>query len=93
MRPIHSKESRRGSTMIPVLIVLSCMSVLSYAMLSAALSGARRTNLDADEYRLESAVESVASLTTQALWGAYIQEQGGAPADQQGEEAAAVSAV
>lgn len=67
--------------MIPVLIVLSCMSVLSYAMLSAALSGARRTNLDADEYRLESAVESVASLTTQALWGAYIQEQGGAPGD------------
>jgi hypothetical protein len=67
--------------MIPVLIVLSCMSVLSYAMLSAALSGARRTNLDGDEYRLESAVESVASLTTQALWGAYIREQGGAPGD------------
>ena len=72
---------RRGSTMIPVLIVLSCMSILSYAMLSAALSGARRVNLNADEYKLENAVESVASLSTQTLWGNYLSAQGGFAGD------------
>lgn len=81
MRALRAARSRRGSTLIPVLILLSAMSILSYAMLSATLSGARRTNLDMDEYRLESAVESVASLATQALWGSYLQAQGGTAGD------------
>ena len=81
MITLNARAGRRGSTMIPVLIVLSCMSILSYAMLSAALSGARRVNLNADEYRLENAVESVASLSTQSLWGNYLTARGGFPGD------------
>jgi hypothetical protein len=52
--------------------------MLGMALLASGISGARTANFQVDEYELTSAVESVAILATEDLWGDYIQSEDGA---------------
>jgi hypothetical protein len=78
----HSTESmrddRRGAALIPALMVVSMLAILGLSMLSAGLSGSRVVTGQSDEFRLESAVESVGSLTADQVWSGYLRSQGGA---------------
>ncbi|MAE29333.1 MAG: hypothetical protein CMJ87_10185 [Planctomycetes bacterium] len=60
------------------MLVVSVLSMLGMALLASGISGARTANYQIDEYELTSAVESVAILATEDLWGNYIESEGGA---------------
>ena len=68
----------RGSALVPSLIVVSALATLGLAMLTTGLDGARNVNFESDDYRLTSAVESVASMAAEDLWSGYLVSQGGA---------------
>ncbi|HJO27188.1 MAG TPA: hypothetical protein QF730_08105 [Planctomycetota bacterium] len=72
------RVTERGSAIVPALLVVSVLSMLGMALLASGISGARTANFQADEYELTSAVESVAILATEDLWGDYIESEGGA---------------
>lgn len=69
---------RRGIAIIPTLLVVSGLGIFALALLTAGLSTKRSVNHQADDYRLSSAVESVAMLTTETIWSGYLADQGGA---------------
>lgn len=75
---VLKRSPRRGSALVPTLIVVSALATLGLAMLSSSMEGARTVNFETDEYRLTSAVESLVALTAEELWTDYIQIQGGA---------------
>ena len=77
----RSRRRRRGTALIPTLVVVSSLAIFALAMVMATLNGARTVNHQSDEYRLESAVESVATLATEKIWSGYLKEQGGAAGD------------
>jgi hypothetical protein len=74
----ESKRGDRGSAMIAALMIVSMLTILGLSMLSTGLSGTRSLNGQSDDYRLQSAVESVGTLATEELWSAYLRQQGGA---------------
>jgi len=75
--------TKRGSALIPALMIASLMAMLGLSMLHATLNGSRVVNYQGDEYRLTSAVESVGIIATDMLWSGYIADpgQGGAAGD------------
>jgi len=74
----RGSEPQRGSALVPSLIVVSALATLGLAMLTTGLDGARNVNFEADDYRLTSAVESVASMAAEDLWSGYLVAEGGA---------------
>ena len=70
---------RRGSALVPTLIVVSALATLGLAMLSSSLDGARTVNFEDDEYSLTSAVESVAALAAENLWTGFLALDSGTP--------------
>lgn len=78
--------SRAGFALVPALILTSLLAMLGLSMLVTHLTGARVVNNQGDEYTLSSAMESVANLTTERIWTAYLvaQEQDGIPQNIQG---------
>ena len=72
-------EKRRGSALVPTLIVVTAMATLSLAMLSSGIDGSRNLNHEVDDYALTSAVESVSALAAADLWSGYLAYMGGAP--------------
>jgi len=71
-------DARRGTALIPALMVASLMAMLGLSMLQATLNGARVVNYQGDEYRLTSAVESVGIVATDTIWSGYLASEGGA---------------
>src|SRR6266850_1777597 len=71
-------RDERGSALIAALMIVSMLTMLGLSMLSTGLSGTRSVNVQSDDYRLQSAVESVGTLATEELWSAYLRQQGGA---------------
>jgi hypothetical protein len=71
-------RGERGSAMIAALMIVSMLTILGLSMLSTGLSGTRSLNGQSDDYRLQSAVESVGTLATEQLWSAYLRQHGGA---------------
>lgn len=71
-------HARRGSALVPTLVVLTSLAIFGLAMVMSTMSGARTINHQADEYRLSSAVESVAILAMEQVWSSYLEENGGA---------------
>jgi hypothetical protein len=71
-------RSERGSAMIAALMIVSMLAMLGLSMLSTGLSGTKSLNGQSDDYRLQSAVESVGTLATEQLWSGYLRQQGGA---------------
>lgn len=69
---------KRGSALIPALMVAALLAMLGLSMLQATLDGSRVVNYQGDEYRLTSAVESVGIVATDRLWSGYLADQGGA---------------
>jgi len=74
---VSKKDSVRGSALVPTLVVVSTLVVLSMALITTGMSGARTVNYQDDDYRLTSAVESAAMLAAEKLWTGYLQTQGG----------------
>lgn len=76
-------QAKRGSALIPALMVAALLAILGLSMLQATLNGSRVVNFQGDEYRLTSAVESVGIVATDRLWSGYLNDplQGGAPGD------------
>lgn len=77
----HSERpnsTRRGIALIPTLMIVSAMAVFVMALFTAVLSGKRTTNHQTDDYRLNSAVESVSILATENVWSDYLSDNGGA---------------
>ncbi len=75
---VNTTNRRRGSALIPALLIASLMAMLGLSMLQATLNGARVVNYQGDEYRLTSAVESVGIVATDGIWSQYLANQGGA---------------
>jgi hypothetical protein len=73
------RRAESGSALIPALMVVSLLAMLGLSMLSAGLSGSRAADGQSEEYRLTSAVESVATLSADTIWSGYLRAQGGAP--------------
>jgi hypothetical protein len=73
-----SASARRGTALIAALMIISMLAMLGLSMLSTGLSGVRSVNGQGDDYRLQSAVESVGTLAAENLWSAYLRQQGGA---------------
>ena len=71
-------QSRRGIALVPTLLVVSGMALFTMALMTTVLTGNRTVNSQSDEYRLSSAVESVAILSTETLWSGYLANEGGA---------------
>ncbi len=78
MRVNTKRTDKRGSALIPALMVAALLAMLGLSMLQATLDGSRVVNYQGDEYRLTSAVESVGIITTDRLWSGYLAEEGGA---------------
>ncbi|MCB9913650.1 MAG: hypothetical protein H6828_00715 [Planctomycetes bacterium] len=74
----RERRRRKGSALIPALMVASLMAMLGLSMLQATLNGSRVVNFQGDEYRLKSAVESVGIVATDRIWSQYLAAQGGA---------------
>ncbi len=73
---------KRGIALVPALLIVSGIAVFAMALLTATLSGERSLRHQNDDYRLSSAVESVAVLGAEDLWSDYLrflQDQGGLP--------------
>jgi hypothetical protein len=78
MRRYMHNLDKRGSALIPALMVAALLAMLGLSMLQATLDGSRVVNYQGDEYRLTSAVESVGIVATDRLWSGYVADQGGA---------------
>ena len=64
-------SNRRGSVLVVTLVAVSALSIFGLALLMTGLSGTRTLNQHDDDYRLSSAVESVAILSADNLWSGY----------------------
>jgi hypothetical protein len=71
------RKQKRGTALIPALMISSLLAMLGLSMLQATLNGARVVNHQGDEYRLTSAVESVGIIATDLIWSGYIANEGG----------------
>ena len=76
---ILDPRSRRGTALIPALLVVSALSVLVLSFLTSGVAGKQVALQQDDDYRLRSAAESAGNLAAEKLWSAYVREQGGAP--------------
>ena len=74
-------DRRTGIALVPVILVVSGLAVFTVALLSAVLSGSRTIVHQDEDYRVASAVESVAALAAEGLWSRYVAEEGGAAGD------------
>ena len=72
-------EARRGSALVPTMLIVSGLAVLITAMLSTAISGARTNVAQDEDFRLSSAVESIGNLAVQEIWSDYLAGTGGIP--------------
>jgi len=73
----RTARGRRGAALVPTLVVVSSLAIFGLALLTAGLSGARSVSHQDDDYKLTSAVESVAVLTAENIWSGYLADQGG----------------
>lgn len=73
------KGARRGSALVPAMMVVSMLAMLGLSLLSSGISGARAQTSAGDEYRLTSAAESVGTLAAEKLWSGYLAWNGNAP--------------
>ena len=73
-----SNEKRRGTALVSTLVVVSSLALFGMALLTTTLGGARALNHQTDEFQLTSTVDSVALLSMEDLWAAYIADEGGA---------------
>lgn len=74
-KPQGRLGSRRGSAVVPALLVASLMAMMGLSMLQASLNGSRVVNYQGDEFRLTSAVESTATLATEEVWSNWLQSR------------------
>jgi hypothetical protein len=74
-------EADAGIALVPVILVVSGLAVFTVALLTAVLSGSRTVVRQDEDYRVSSAVESVAALAAEGLWSRYVAEEGGAAGD------------
>jgi hypothetical protein len=74
--PFHDRE--RGIALVPAMLLVSGLAVFAMALLTTVLTGARTTTHQNDDFKLSSAVESVAILATEELWSGYLASEGGA---------------
>lgn len=66
-----SRARRRGSVLVVSLVAVATLAIFGLALLMAGLSGTKSVNHYDDDYRLQSAVESVAILAAEDLWSSY----------------------
>ncbi|NOT29356.1 MAG: hypothetical protein HOP15_02775 [Planctomycetes bacterium] len=66
---------------MPSILVLSGLAIFAVALLTAVLTGQSTVVHQDEDYRVSSAVESVAALAADGLWSRYLAEQGGAAGD------------
>lgn len=76
-----SALGRRGSALVMTLVVVASLAIFGLALLSSGMSGAKSVGRQEDDYRLSSAVESVAILAADDLWSGYLNGNGGAADD------------
>jgi hypothetical protein len=71
-------KGREGIALVPAMLVVSGMAIFAMALMTAVLSGKRTVLHQDDDYRLSSAVESVAIMSIDRIWSGYLTEGGGA---------------
>ena len=71
----------RGIALIPALAVVSGLAIFTMALLTAVTSGKKTMIHQGEEFRISSAVESVASLSMERMWTNYVSGNGGASGD------------
>ncbi len=76
--PSSRRGSRDGIALLPTMLVVSGLAIFAMALLTTVLNGKRTTTHQNDDYKLSSAVESVAILAAEELWSGYLAAQGGA---------------
>ncbi len=64
-------DGRKGSVLVVTLVTVATLAIFGLALLTAGLSGTKSVNHYNDDYRLSSAVESVAILAADNLWSSY----------------------
>ena len=74
-------RARRGSALIPALLMLSVLSVMGLSFLSASVSGKQVAVQQNDDYNLRSTAESASNLAADTLWAGYLRSNGGAAGD------------
>jgi len=72
-----ANANERGSALIPAMMVVAMLAVLGLSMLTAGLNGSRVVTGQSEEYKVDSAVESVGALTAEHVWSGYLRSQGG----------------
>ncbi len=63
--------NERGSVLVVCLATVATMAIFGLALLTAGLSGTKSVNHYDDDYRLSSAVETVAIMAADNLWSNY----------------------
>ena len=72
------RRRRRGLAIVPAMLLVSGLAIVALALLTTVLSGKRTTSHQHDDYKLSSAVESLAILAAERLWSGYLANEGGA---------------
>ncbi|MEW6071923.1 MAG: polymer-forming cytoskeletal protein [Planctomycetota bacterium] len=70
--------ARRGIALVPAMLLVSGLAIFAMALLTTVLTGKRTTTHQSDDFKLSSAVESVAILAVDEIWSGYLASQGGA---------------
>ena len=70
--------ARRGIALVPTMLMISGLAIFLMALMTSVMTGTRTTTHQNDDFKLSSAVESVAILAAEDLWSGYLATQGGA---------------
>ncbi len=79
---VRNHRAERGVALVPALLIVSGIAIFAMALMTATLSSQRSLDHQTDDYRISSAVESVATLASEDLWSdflRFLQDQGGLP--------------
>lgn len=70
---------RKGSVLVPILIVVTAMGMVTMILSDSSRSVARRIAKKADEERLEAAADAAADLAVHEIWKGFVKDNGGKP--------------
>ncbi|MAB79082.1 MAG: hypothetical protein CMJ89_06980 [Planctomycetes bacterium] len=70
--------SKTGIALVPAMVILSGMAIFTMALLTVVTSGKKTVMHQGEEFRISSAVESVAALSMEHMWSNYIALEGAA---------------
>jgi len=84
MERIHKNNKSAGESgiaLVPAMVVVSGLAIFTMALLTAVSSGKKTVLHQSDDFRISSAVESVAALSMERMWSNYVAGNGGASGD------------